>query len=210
MILWFLITSLGNSIITIPITLTIAIWLFLSREWNMSFLWCALFGLAMILVLATKIAFIGWGIGIEELDFAGLSGHATRAAMVFPVLFYYGFQRAPRRINHLGVYIGTALGLAISFSRIVVHAHSGSEVVGGWLLGTGMSLIYLGSMKNHIVLTSRRWLVACSFSLLFASPALKPVQPDGIIVEVALYLSGHDKPFQRSDWATAARATHYL
>ena len=210
MIFWYLITSLGNSIITIPITLTIAIWLFVSREWKMSLLWCSLFGVAMILVLATKIAFIGWGIGSEMLDFTGISGHATRAAMVFPVLFYYGFQRAPRKINHGGVYIGMLLGVVISLSRIMVHVHSGSEVVTGWLLGTGMSLIYLGSMKNHIVLTSRRWLVLCSFSLLLASPALKPIQPEGLIVDVALYLSGHDRPFERSDWPHAAGRTHQL
>jgi len=209
MIFWHLITSIGNVIITIPITLTIAIWIIVGGDWKMSVLWCSLFAFAMTLVLITKIAFIGWGIGIESLNFTGFSGHATRAAMVFPVLFYYGLQRAPRKINSPALYLGVLIGLVISVSRVVVHAHSVSEALAGWLLGSAMAMIYLSSMQDHVILTSRRWLVACSFLLLFASPAVRPVQPEGVIVKVALYLSGHDRPFERRDWLRAAKVAHY-
>jgi membrane-associated phospholipid phosphatase len=209
MIFWFLLTSIGNTVITIPITLTIAIWLLASREWRMSLLWCVLFGVAMILVLITKIAFIGWGLGIESLDFTGISGHATRAAMVIPILFYFGLQRAPRKITSMGVYAGVALGAAISVSRVMVNAHSGSEMVAGWLLGSGMCLIFLQFMKNHSVLISRRWLLACSFSLLFISPVMKPFQPDDLIIKLALAISGHEKPFDRLAWGHNSHELHF-
>lgn len=206
---WILITSIGNTVITIPITLTIAIWLLAGREWKMSLLWCVLFGAAMMLVLASKIAFVGWGIGIEALDFTGISGHATRAAMVFPVLFYFGLQRAPRKISAISVYLGVALGVLISISRVMVNSHSGSEILIGWLLGSCMCVIFLQAIKNRAILISRRWLLACSFSLLFISPAIKPYQPDNIIVSLALAISGHEKPFDRSAWGHDMHEMHF-
>jgi membrane-associated phospholipid phosphatase len=209
MIFWFLLTSIGNTVITIPITLTIAFWLIASRNWSIAVLWCALFGIAMSLVLVTKIAFIGWGIGVESLDFTGISGHATRAAMVFPVLFYYGLQRAPRKIDHWGVYLGVALAVVISISRVMVNAHSGSEILAGWLLGSCMSLIYLRTARTHIVLISRRWLLGCSFFLLFASPVMKPISTDDMITDLALKISGHDKPFGRADWGHNKHELHF-
>jgi hypothetical protein len=183
--------------------------LLVSREWKMAVLWCGLFGLAMALVLATKIAFVGWGIGIESVDFTGISGHATRAAMVYPVLFYYAFQRAPRKFTGPGIYVGVLLGLLISVSRVMVNAHSGSEIVAGQLLGSAMAAIYLGSMKNHVVLTSRRWLLAFSMSLLFVSPAVKPVPTERAVTKLALLISGHKRPFTRDNWGHSSEQMHF-
>jgi membrane-associated phospholipid phosphatase len=196
-------------VITIPITLTMAIWLLVAREWKPAILWCTLFGFANLLVLATKVAFVGWGIGIEALDFTGISGHATRAAMVYPILFYFGLQAAPRRVNGRGVYLGMAVGAMISISRVMVNAHSGSEILAGWLLGTCMCLIFLKVMKTHTVLISRRWLLACSFSLLFISPLMRPFESDDLITDLALYLSGHQVPFTRAVWGHSSHVMHF-
>lgn len=204
MIFWYLITSIGSVVITMSITMTIAIWMLAGREWKMPLQWCFLFGLSMILVLASKIAFIGWGIGSEEWDFTGISGHATRAAAVFPILFYFGLQRAPRKINSLSVYSGVLLGLMITVSRVKVHAHSESEIVAGWLLGSAVSGAFLYLAHSKAVLISRRWLVLCSFSLLFVSPVMVTVPSEGVITELALYLSGHTEPYDRSNWAHSA------
>jgi hypothetical protein len=89
-----------------PAALIITIWLLTGRLWHLAALWCLLFGIAMLAVVATKIAFLGWGIGSEALDFTGISGHAARATAIFPVLFYLGLQNPPR----------------IAFSRIVCLA----------------------------------------------------------------------------------------
>jgi len=206
---WHLLSSFGNSAITIPITLIVAIWLLASREWRTSLVWCVLFGFSMVLVLITKIAFVGWGIGIESLDFTGISGHATRAAMVFPVLFYFGLQRAPRKVNSFGVILGMVLAVLISISRVMVNAHSGSEVLAGWLLGTGMALIFFQIIKTHVILISRRWLLACSFFLLFISPTVKPLQADDMIAQLALKISRHNKAFDRSRWGHEMHEMHF-
>lgn len=209
MIFWFLLSIIGDSIITIPIAATLTVWLCVSREWKMAALWCVLSGVAMTIVVATKIMFVGWGIGIESLDFTGISGHATRAAMVYPVLGYYALQRAPRQINGFSVWLGFALSVLVSVSRVMVNAHSGSEIVAGQLLGSAMALIYISSMKNHVVLTSRRWLLACSLALLFVSPAMKPMPTERAVTHLALILSGHSKPFTRANWGHSSEHMHF-
>jgi hypothetical protein len=106
-------------------------------------------------------------------------------------------------LNSWSVYCGAILGLMIAVSRVKVHAHSGSEILAGWLLGSMVSAAFLYAMQTHSVLISRRWLVLCSFSLLFVSPAMKPVQSDDVITDVALYLSGHTVPYDRSNWVNS-------
>jgi len=207
---WFLITSIGSSLVTIPIAVTIAAWLLASREWKMAFYWCFLFGLAMLLVLATKIAFVGWGVGIESLDFTGISGHAARSAAVFPLLFYFGLQPAPRKIFSWPLCLGVALGLLIAISRVMVNAHSSSEIIAGWLLGSSVSFGFLISMSKHYVLISRRWLLLCSLIFLFVSPIAKPVPTESLIIKTALFLSGHHAPNTRAMWGHVHKEMHFL
>jgi len=171
-----------------------------------------LFGLAMVIVAATKIAFIGWGIGIESLDFTGISGHATRAALVFPVLFYFGFQRHPRKIFSLPVYLGVFWGLLISISRSKVHAHSVSEIVSGWMLGSAVCATFLYWIRTHTMLTSRRWLVTWSFAVICLSPLSRhaATSSESMVEGLALYVSGHKEPFVRENWHHRAPVTPAL
>ena len=101
----------------------------------MALWWCQLFTAGMSLVVATKIAFIGWGIGIRSLDFTGFGGHSMRATVVIPVRFYLILQKAPPIARTSGVSLGTVFGVIIGISRLVVYAHSVSEAVAGCILG---------------------------------------------------------------------------
>src|SRR4051794_7334239 len=91
---WTDLTRFGDVTITTLLATAIAAWLFAEDEKRLALWWTLLYGGAMGVVIATKMAFIGWGIGIRALDFAGFSGHAMRAAAVMPVLCYLILQRA--------------------------------------------------------------------------------------------------------------------
>ena len=82
---WEGLSIVGSTAVTVPLSIAIAAWLLAGRSWRLSLSWCLLFGGAMLLVVLTKMAYIGWGIGIEEVQFGGLSGHAMRACAVYPV-----------------------------------------------------------------------------------------------------------------------------
>src|SRR5690606_16724813 len=105
------ITFMGDSIVTLPIAAAIAIWLLAAGAWRAALAWCVMFGTSLTLVAATKIAFIGWGIGIPGLDFTGISGHAMRACAVLPVAAFLLLRNAGLRICVTGVLAALSAGI---------------------------------------------------------------------------------------------------
>ncbi len=61
---------------TLPPAFAIALWLAVGYTWRMAAGWLVLLGAAIGVVTVTKLAFLGWGVGVRELDFTGVSGHA--------------------------------------------------------------------------------------------------------------------------------------
>lgn len=198
MISWLAITRLAGLTVMAPAALAIAALLVLEGERRLAMWWCLLFTAALGLVTATKMAFIGWGIGIRPLDFTGASGHAMRAMAVAPVIFYLLLHKAPHPVRVAGVLAGFALGVMIGISRVVLHAHSVTEVVAGWLLGAIVSLGFIwmsGSLRQPAFNPAR---IAFGMTTVLAVTFHAQPAPTQIwLTKAALYMSGHDKPFVR-------------
>lgn len=203
MISWLGITSLGSVTVMTPVAIAISVWLALSRAWAMALWWCVLFIGTSLVVVATKIAFIGWGLGIQSLDFTGFSGHVMRAAVVAPVLFYLMLQKASSLVRKSGIALGLAFGVWIGISRLEVNAHSVSESVSGWILGAIVSLGFIWLLSHSPKINLNRWVVVLSISGLLATPYIPHIPTQSWITQVALYLSGHDRPYIRANWKMA-------
>lgn len=214
--LWHGVSSLGSTVMTVPIAVVLAVWLALAGHWRSALRWCVWFGLAMVLVVASKLAFIGWGLGSAALDFTGISGHASRAALVYPLLFYLALAKPARAAqpagsfrSELGLWVGLLLALLVALSRVMVNAHSGAEMLAGWLLGSAVALLFVRSLPGTGVLISPRWLLASTLLVLFVSPAVQPVQAEVPITRLALLLSGHTQPFERRRWGRDPDVMHF-
>jgi hypothetical protein len=170
----------------------------------MAMIWSLLFGVGLLAVAASKIAFVGWGIGIRELDFTGMSGHAMRASAVLPVLCYLGLRDAAATWRYAGLMLGFAGGALISLSRVVVQAHSASEALSGFLIGTLISLTFLRLCQSRPALHIPPWLLALSLLALLPTSHAKPAPTTRWINGVALYLAGHDKPYERDTWLSCS------
>src|ERR1700712_3928195 len=132
---WNLLNLIGSTAVTAPAGVAIGVWLMASNHWRLALNWAYWYGGGMAVVVLTKLAFLGWGLGIPALEFAGFSGHAMRAAAVFPVACYVGLYGAGVRWRRAGICFGVILALLISVGRCMTHFHSVSEAVGGSLLG---------------------------------------------------------------------------
>src|ERR1700716_1005135 len=143
MIPWVRITSFGDTVVMLPAAVAIAAWLIAGGACRMAVWWCLLFTFGLVLVAATKIAFVGWGISISGLDFTGISGHAMRATAIFPVIFYLALRKSPPLARIAGLLLGGMIGLLIGMSRIVLNTHSVSEVVAGCVLGSVITLGFI-------------------------------------------------------------------
>lgn len=198
---WSDITHFGDISITAVIACAIAAWLFVDDEKRLALWWSVLFSVGLGVVIATKMAFIGWGIGIRAIDFTGFSGHAMRSAAVMPVLLYLIMQRASLLYRTAAVLLGLAFATLVAVSRVALHAHSISEVVTGWMLGAAVGLLFIWSahatLRAHVFKPLRIGL--CLLALLPA-PYVHPAPTQQWLTKFILYFSGHDQPFPRKEW----------
>lgn len=197
MLLWMALSALGGMSVTGPLGIAVAVWLLAGRTWRLSLSWCMLFGIGLLLVVVTKVAYYGWGIGIPEWRFAGLSGHAMRACAVYPVVFYLMFLKARPVSRHVALAVGVLVAVLISFSRVPVQAHSMSEVVLGGGVGFAVALAFIVTARSEQPAVVGRVLVALCVPLVLVMPFTKPMPAERWVRQVAQYLSGND-PVQRA------------
>jgi membrane-associated phospholipid phosphatase len=203
--LWYSITSLGGAGLTLPLAIAIALWLALGYSWRMAAGWLLLLGAAIGVVTVTKLAFLGWGVGVRELDFTGLSGHAVLSTAVYPVALFLMLLPARPGIRLVGVLLGLAAGVAVGLSRVVLDAHSPSEAITGCIVGAVTALMFV--RWSWDAEPGRLSAVPVAVSLLMLTVGLHGVHlpTQRWVTHIALKVSGHERPFIRARW----KAGHY-
>lgn len=100
--------------------------------------------LAVALTVAwSKILFMAWGVGIQALSFTGLSGHSALSAAIWPPLLGLFVGHRGHVWRATAALLGLSFAALIGISRLVLHAHSASEVLSGYGLGSAASSILL-------------------------------------------------------------------
>ena len=210
---WHWLTRLGEAQILLPAMLLAAAALAWRGRPRLALAWVAATGLAAVLTTASKVAFLGYGIGWAALDFTGFSGHAMFAAAVLPLLLRLaagsaapggpGRRPAPddqqvQRRQHAGLAAGFALAGAVALSRVMVGAHSWSESLAGFALGASASALALRWAGALPPLRSARWVPAAllGWALLGVVGAPPPRTHDWV-TRLALAQSGRAQPFRR-------------
>ncbi|MFM0696215.1 phosphatase PAP2 family protein [Paraburkholderia graminis] len=198
--LWYSITSLGGAGMTLPLAFAIALWLAIGYTWRMAAGWLVLLGAAIGVVTVTKLAFLGWGVGVRELDFTGVSGHAMLSTAVYPVALFLMllWTRPPVRV--LGVLLGLAAGMAVGVSRVVLSAHSPSEAITGCLVGAVAALLFVRMAWKAQPERLSAVPVAVSLVVLAVLMHGVHVPTQRWVTHIALKVSGHDRPFIRAKW----------
>lgn len=201
---WHFITNFGDSAVMLPAALTIGVWLIAGGAWRATLIWLAAFGLGAALVIGTKVAFMGWGVGIASLNFTGVSGHtmlATSVTLTAVYLLSLGLPQAYR----LGLMAAALLvPLTVGISRLVLNAHSPSEVLSGLLIG--------GLVAASFVLATRRepaprlppGVMVIALAVVCGLMHGHEAGAQGMIEHLSLYLSGHGTAYTRALYAGIA------
>lgn len=195
---WPALTDLGDSALLLPAILVVALWLLINRAWWMSLCWLGLVGVAIGLVALTKIAFIGWDVGIESLDFTGISGHATLAMSVLPLVGWLLGGRQSRLARSGLTLVFVLVAMLIGVSRVSLGYHSPSEVVAGIVTGGlvsgGFFVITRRSRRSE---PGYRWVPALLILVLLISGHGDRAPSEHLLTAIALSVSGHSQPYQR-------------
>lgn len=133
----------GDPALMLPAAAAVAVWLLIGRAWRLALWWCVLFGAGLALVVASKIAFLAWGTGLQAPGFKAVSGHAMQTTAVLPVLFYLLLQyRAPIR-RAAAVLLGLACGTAMGAFLVAFGFHTVLEALAGCVIGGAVSLAFV-------------------------------------------------------------------
>lgn len=198
---WRAFTWLGDSGLMLPAALMITVWLGLSRKtWPSAALWVLVFGTGAGLILASKLAFMGWGIGSARFNFTGFSGHTAISASVWPVMLWLVSSRAARWQRIALVLFAWTLAAAIGVSRLALMAHSVSEVAAGLVLGMMVSgtFLMLQHRKQHPQLWWPVVVVSFLMPLLVQTPGA-PAPTQNLLEQIAVNLAGIERPYTRDD-----------
>jgi membrane-associated phospholipid phosphatase len=203
---WHLLTRLGEAQILLPAAAVVV--LVLLRQGSsrrLVGLWLALLAAAVAVTTATKLAFIGWGLGSSALDFTGVSGHAMFAAAVIPLLLAALVPAQPLQGRWLAVAGGVALALLVGWSRLEVQAHTVSEVLAGVVLGGAVSATVLWRERLP-QLRLNAWLpLGMALWLLLTPSYAPPSHSHDMVTRLALVLSGHLVPHTRAEFKLERR-----
>ncbi|MEV9506124.1 phosphatase PAP2 family protein [Klebsiella variicola] len=198
---WQLISFFGDSTVLLPSAAALFIVLMLRKTSRLlAWQWSLLFGITGAIVCASKLAFMGWGLG---MDYTGFSGHSALSAAFWPIFLWLLSARFSAGLQKAAVATGYILAAVVGYSRLVIHAHSVSEVIAGLLLGAAGSALFLLLQKRttHSESLSISWGgVACLVMvplILLHSGNKAPTQ--SLLGQIATAVGPLDKPFTRTD-----------
>lgn len=200
-------TWFGDSGLLLPAALWIAVWLGIrSPTRPLALLWVALFGFGGALIAASKIAFLGWGLGSASFDFTGFSGHTAISASVWPVACWLAVSRWGHRVRVAAAVFGWLFAAFIGLTRLALDAHSLSEVVAGYALGVAVSATFLW-WQHRMPHPRVSWvlvLLSLASPVLFLRPGT-PAPTQSLLEVIAVRLAGIEQPFTRADLLAGRR-----
>ena len=201
---WQWVSFFGDSTVLLPSAAAVFMVLFLRRpSRQIAWQWGLLFGITGAIVSASKLAFMGWGIGIRELDFTGFSGHTALSTAFWPIFLWLLCARGSVVLRRTAMVMGYLLAGLVGYSRLAIHAHSPSEVIAGLLLGAIGSALFLLLQRNssRVVDAQLSWGGVRSLIIipvvLLNTGAKAPTQ--SLLGEIAVKLGPLEKPFTRAD-----------
>lgn len=200
MITWTSLSNLGDIASAMLLAAGIAGFFFMRRAWQLALCWMGIFGGGLMLVVASKVAFIGWGVGHQAFDFTGFSGHAMRAMAILPVLAYLAAGKSPVPVRIIAIFTCSLVGVLVGLSRYLLHVHSYSEVIAGGILGAILSSWFIFILRKSADMAFYPPLLILVFLPLLIPSYLGPTPTQGWIVKLSLYLSGHEQVFVRDGW----------
>ncbi|MEZ3499154.1 phosphatase PAP2 family protein [Pantoea sp. KPR_PJ] len=198
---WRTLTYFGDSMLLIPTAVIIALILpWKSDNRRTVWYWLLAFGLAGLLVSLSKILFLGFGIGSARFNFTGFSGHSAMSATLWPVMLWLLSGRWSSLWRGFAIGTGYVIPLMVGFSRLVIHAHSTSEVATGLMLGFTLSSAFLLSQRRTALkgFSLPQVGVACLVPLLLLGHG-RVATTQQFLERFSADLAGLEKPFTRAD-----------
>jgi undecaprenyl-diphosphatase len=139
------VTRLGDWPVLLPLTALAAVVLLLARSGRRALLFLVIVASGRLLVEAQKMELgrarpdaAGRLVHVTSLSFP--SAHAAYSALTW---LSYALLVVPPARQRAAVAAALVVALTVGLSRLVLHVHWPSDVIGGWAFGAGWTLLLL-------------------------------------------------------------------
>jgi hypothetical protein len=191
---WSQLLHLGDLTLTVPAAGAVAAWLLAARAWRAALGWCLVFGLALALVAATKIAFLGWATRLPALDYKAVSGHAASFTTVFPTLVFLLLRPCGTALRLTGTAATLALGTLVAAALVHAGEHTAAEAIAGWLIGAGATVCAIHLAGDVAPPPAGKAFLLCAAACIGIAWMLRRAPLGYWMIKVALALSGNTRP----------------
>jgi len=188
----------GGITVMIPAAIIIAVWLRYSNPWALR-AWVVTVGVTYSIVAFSKLLFKGWGLSIQSLDIAVLSGHAMNTCLMLTV----GLSLVARQFNPVlrwpAALGGLLIGAGFSAYCVAPYIHPLNEALAGAFLGALAAIAFLWRIEASDIKVSRRF-IGFGLVVVLACAMLPKYNAELLLNRVAVSLSGAERAHQEPAW----------
>lgn len=165
--IWVFITDCGDSAVTLPLALLVAMFLLVAGERRLGRAWIATVVSAAVVIGVLKLVFGTCGQKIAGGLIVSPSGHTAMSTAVYGSLALLAGNRL-RAAQRSIVYAIAIVGIVgIALSRVVLHEHNLSEIVVGWLVGTAAAAVFAVALgRREAPSLPFGWMLLCGVVLV--------------------------------------------
>ncbi len=128
-------TDLGDSALLVPASALLLAYLLYRRSIWAASIWISTLALCAALTVLLKIGFHACGAEMPLLDMRSPSGHASLSTTFYSCCALMVTGDKDRRTRLLLLLASAALATVIAISRVILQAHTVSEVIAGLSIG---------------------------------------------------------------------------
>lgn len=196
----FSITPYMGITVMIPVLLLVAAWLNFSASRRVAQLWLAIVALAYGAVMISKVAFKGWGHGLETFNIAVFSGHAMNACLVMPVALSLLVRQWRPLLRWPVAAAAWVWGWYFSVTIVAPTVHPVSEAIAGALIGTLGSLSFLALIERVTIRPLPARAMAMGLTVIAVCASFPKYTAEGVLNHFATTLSGAEEPYLKPHW----------
>jgi len=193
---WSQLFHLGDLTLTLPAGSAVVGWLVAARARRAALGWALVFGLALGLVAASKVAFLGWATGMPALGYKAASGHAAGFTAAVPTLCWLLARRCAPAVRGAVALLALAAAATVALALVRAGQHTVAEAVAGWVIGLSAFLRAVRLTHDVPAPPAGRALVCVTLASGATAWAIHSVSIGDWMVRLALALSGNPHPYR--------------
>ncbi|MNN20530.1 hypothetical protein D3C81_1338150 [compost metagenome] len=187
----------------LPAAMVVAGWLWCTASRKLALLWLGVLFVAYLVVGFSKVLFKGWGIGLESLDIAVISGHAMNACLVSTVVLSLLLRQLDHRLRWLALGAGLLSTWWFSIQYVGQTIHPLPEAIAGAVVGSAAACVFLFRLERRDIRKIPLPALALGLAGILLSTSIPKYTAEGVLNSLAVTLSGAEKAFMQPHWRTS-------